>query len=142
MTRHRWNLILGLMAAGLGYAVVAWDLKRPPPPRPLDPPLLEAPVPMQEWTADAGAALPLTLGLATGSVPALAPGQKPAASCDAELAEVPINGGCWMKTDVPPPCPERKLWEHEGACWRPIPRTAKAPTSGEPRSGNVAGPRR
>lgn len=65
--------------------------------------------------------------------------QKRAADCDPDRAQVVIDGGCWVKTDKPPPCPKGKLWEHEGKCWFPVAYGKPVPTTGEIRPGNVAG---
>jgi hypothetical protein len=45
------------------------------------------------------------------------PGQKLEKDCDPDLGEVAINGGCWVKTHVKPPC--LKLFRHGDACYRP-----------------------
>lgn len=94
------------------------------------------PVQLQQWmTADAGA---FVSRLVVGKLKPH-PGQK-TGDCDPDLGEQERDGACWMKTDVPPPCPKGKLQEDDGKCWRPIPKTARKPTSGEPRSGGVADP--
>lgn len=96
---------------------------------------ITTPIPLREWTtADAG----MVLRAVQSALPEPAPGQK--TRCEADLGEVELNGACWMKTDVPPPCPTGKLWKHEGKCWRPIPKTARTPTSGESRPIGVAEP--
>lgn len=88
---------------------------------------LEAPVPLEQWTRpDAGA---LVSRLVVGKLKTH-PGQK-TADCDADLGEQERQGACWMKTEVPPPCPAGKLQEDEGKCWRPVPKTSRSPTSGE-----------
>lgn len=96
-----------------------------------------APMPMQEWTTDAGSMMVLAAVL-PGRLPE--PDAKQKRQCDRLLGEHELNGGCWMPTDVPPPCPEGRLWLHEDKCWRPIPKTARVPQSGEPRPVSIADP--
>ncbi|HYV43709.1 MAG TPA: hypothetical protein VFA20_02565 [Myxococcaceae bacterium] len=57
------------------------------------------------------------------------PGQK-VAPCDAGLAEVAINGNCWLRTDVKPPC--GRLFRHEDSCYRPIAADPKKPIGPTP----------
>jgi hypothetical protein len=38
--------------------------------------------------------------------------------CNPDLGEVAINGGCWAKMDVAPPC--KLLFRHGDACYRPV----------------------
>lgn len=137
LVKHRWNLFFGALAALL----FGWAISLDRPRQTQAEPSFEAPVPLEEWTADAGVVRPAIIEAVKAKLPSPAPGQKLAAQCDAELGEVAINGACWMRTDVTPPCPPKKLWEHEKICWRPIPKTARAPQSGEPlRPGGVADP--
>lgn len=75
-----------------------------------------------------------------GVLPAPGPNQKRAGSCDPEKTQVEINGGCWMETKKPPPCPQGKLWEHEGKCWIPVGEAKPVPTSGDVQRASVAGP--
>lgn len=130
---HGWNR--GLAAGALVVAALVLSAV----PRRVLPPVsepLEAPVRMDEgWTADAGA-LPVLKAVLSRIPP---PGEmQKKGGCDPDLGEAELNGGCWMKTDVPTPCPRGKLWEHEGKCWRPIPKVVRAPTSGGGRAGGVA----
>jgi hypothetical protein len=52
--------------------------------------------------------------------------------CDSRFAQVEIKGGCWVKTETQPPCPEGYQWEWKKACWLPALRAARAPTTGDP----------
>jgi hypothetical protein len=106
--------------------------KPPEGPAPIGPQ-----VPLQAWASSIPSARVLATSVLT-KLPSPLPNQK-TSKCDDELGEEEIAGGCWMVTDKKPPCPPGKLWEHEGRCWRPIPYSARPPTTGEPRSGNVAG---
>jgi hypothetical protein len=107
---------------------------------PVLPSPLEPSVPLQEWATDGGVRS-ITLASALQSIPdKVIDGQKPADACDPDLGERPINGGCWMLTEVKRPCPPGKLYEHEGQCWRPIPRRARVPTSGDVYPVNLANP--
>jgi hypothetical protein len=75
-----------------------------------------------------------------GSLPPPGPNQKRAGSCTEKAAQVAINGGCWVKTETPPPCPEGFQWEHDGKCWLPVARAASVPTSGGGTPVTVADP--
>lgn len=130
---HSWNkmIVATVLAVGVGIGGASISGRRPAPhTEPLD-----LPVRMEErWSTDAG-------GWPKGIARLPSPGEtQKKRNCDAELGETEVNGGCWMKTDVPPPCPPGKLWEHEGRCWRPIPQSARLPTTGAPRPGGVAEP--
>ena len=46
------------------------------------------------------------------------PGQKLEKDCNPDLAEDRINGGCWVKTHVAPPC--KALFRYGDACYRPV----------------------
>lgn len=126
---HRTNAILSACAILLG-ALGFWVAphKRPAPDPVLDV-VLEAPMPLEEWTVDAGIVRKQTQQALLGKLPSPLPNQK-TKDCDPELGEQERRGGCWMRTDVPPPCPKDKQWEEDGFCFRPIPRMAKTPTSG------------
>ena len=52
--------------------------------------------------------------------------------CDSRMAQVEIRGGCWVKTETPPPCPEGYQWEWGKACWLPVLKAARVPTTGDP----------
>lgn len=105
----------------------------PPPPAPL-------PVPSMDWTTDGASAAPFFLHAVLGSLPSPGPNQKRAGQCNPRAAQVEINGGCWVKTDTPPPCPEGYQWEHDGKCWLPVAYAKPTPTSGGgPFPVNVAG---
>lgn len=66
----------------------------------------------------------------SGVMPEPGPNQKRAGACDPERSEVAIRGGCWVKTETPPPCPSGKQWEYEGRCWLPVAPAARMPSSG------------
>lgn len=122
-------LVLGILALALVPGAMEWL-------RPARQPQLQAPA-LPAWSpTDAGALLARML---PGKLPPPGEGWK-TNGCDSDLGEQERNGACWMETKVPPPCPSGKLWEDEGRCWRPIPKTARAPTSGEPQRASVAGP--
>lgn len=132
----RWlATVLVMLAVGAPVALNGSGNVAAPqtPPSPLEPA-----VPLQEWAADAGV-YPTTLATVLRGLPRQE-WQKPAEKCDPDLGEHPIDGGCWMKTDVPPPCPPGKLFKHDGICWRPVPRSARPPTTGEPSPLSIADP--
>lgn len=106
--------------------------------RPGRPPLPSAvpEVPPLDWTTDGG---PMATRQVLAGFPGPGPNQKRAGHCDPERAQVEINGGCWVETKTPPPCPMGKQWEHEGRCWLPVAEAKPIPTTGEPLPVNVAG---
>lgn len=132
---HRHNVLLACAAVAL-FVLVLSETPRPkvPPPTPL-----EAPVPLLETTptTDAGA---IAARFIPGKLPPPGPNQLRAGKCDPEQSHVEINGGCWVKTERPPPCPRGKQWEHEGRCWLPVAPAKQLPQSGEPRPRGVADP--
>jgi len=102
-----------------------------------------APVPVGPQVpllASTPAALPMLAMVSPGRLPPPGPNQLRAGKCDKRAAEVEVNGGCWIQTTTAPPCPDGVQWEHEGRCWRPVAPAARAPTTGEPRTGPVAEP--
>jgi hypothetical protein len=135
MTTKRMMTLAALWVATMVGLMVT------PNPRPQRPPStpLEVPVPLLESTpalTDGG--IPLRLVLA--SIPPPGPNQLRAGQCDPDRAQKELNGGCWVKTETPPPCPRGKQWEHEGRCWLPVAPAKPVPTSGEARPLGVAGP--
>jgi hypothetical protein len=44
--------------------------------------------------------------------------------------EVVINGGCWYKVDIKPPCGDYYEWQ--SACYLPVIRRTHVPTTQEP----------
>lgn len=52
--------------------------------------------------------------------------------CDPRQAQVEIRGGCWVKTETTPPCPDGFQWEWKDTCWLPALRAARTPTTGDP----------
>lgn len=133
---HSRNWKLGL-AGALMFALVMLVAPSPRPPPPLPSPL-EAPVPLLEYTptADAGPVRRSVLG----KLPPPAANQRKSGQCDPEQAQVELNGGCWVQTTTPPPCPLGKQWEHEGRCWLPVGVAKPAPTSGGGEPRGVADP--
>lgn len=121
-------LVVLAVALSPGLALVLW-------PRPTMP---TAHPPAREVATDAEAMFTMSRVVLTG-LPLL-DNQKKAADCDPDRAQVAIDGGCWVKTDKPPPCPKGKLWEHEGKCWFPVAYGKPVPTSGELRSAGIAEP--
>jgi hypothetical protein len=103
-------------------------------------PLPRPSMPPQEWTTDVPRGFS-ALGMHLQVLPLPGPNQKRSGECDPDQAQVEINGGCWVETKRPPPCPSMKLWEHSGKCWLPVAHAARLPTSGEPRNPSVAEPR-
>jgi hypothetical protein len=140
--KHRWNLVFGALAALLfGWAL---SLDRPRPAQAEV--ALEAPVPLQEWTADAGVIVLPTMKVVIGKLPSPGPNQiKESRKCEAPAQFK--EGGCWLPiAGEQPPCDpaagrQRKLWPDKGMCWFPVAEARPPPTTGEPRRhGGVAGP--
>lgn len=105
---------------------------------PVLPSPLEPPVPLQEATTDGG--VPAVASIIFGRLPKPGPNQKRSGQCIAARAQVEINGGCWIKTETPLPCPDGYQWEHEGRCWLPVAHAAQTPTSGDVYPVNLANP--
>lgn len=129
---HTPNAVLG--GAGVLLAVVAFltvPTRKEPSHHAQRPPLAA-------WSSTQGIQ-GMAMEAIQGALPDPLPGQK-TKRCDPQLGEVERNGGCWMLTMVPTPCPEGKLWEDGGRCWRPIPVTKQEPTTGDPRTAPLAGP--
>ncbi|QDF05001.1 hypothetical protein [Myxococcus xanthus] len=107
------TVALALVAAALvGVYMV------PPPPSP--PPQLER----SDWSGGKppGWMVPVstldTIVLARDMPPRPFEGQK-TKNCDKEVAEVFINGGCWVETSKKAPCGD-KMYDHKGKCYRPV----------------------
>lgn len=135
---HQRNALLGIAGLLIAALVLVFGPKQRPPPAPPPTPL-EAPVPLQEWTtADAGA---LTMRLVPGTLPAADPRQKHVA-CKEKLAQYIINGACWQRLPVPPPCPtEDGAYEHDDhKCYVRVLRAERSPQSGDVPPLGVAGP--
>jgi hypothetical protein len=106
----------------------------------LPPPAAGVPigVPPLDWTTSGSRySSPLAMVI-PGEIPDK-PGPNQKRKCNPKRSEVEINGGCWVKTDHPLPCPEGEQWEHKKRCWLPVAYAAEPPTSGEPLRVNIAG---
>jgi hypothetical protein len=58
------------------------------------------------------------------------------------MGEEAINGVCWLRLDIRPPCPkdaEAYAFEHEGKCYAYALRAERPKQSGDPQLVNVAG---
>lgn len=108
------------------------------PPLPVPPSPMEPTVPLLEAAVDAG--VPSFASLVMGRLPRPGPNQKRAGQCDPGRAQQEINGGCWVQTTTPTPCPEGKQWEHEGRCYLPVGPTVPPPSAGEPPPLSIADP--
>lgn len=128
-------LVLTVPSAAVWTGLLSWPepagLPAPTPARPH--------VPLQEATTDALPGLAAALRSIPATLPDPGPNQKRAGQCDPEQAQVELNGGCWVQTNTPPPCPRGKQWEHARACWLPVAYARPLPTTGELHPGNVAG---
>jgi hypothetical protein len=125
------------------FVVPANDTDRTSVPPEVIQAIIEERVPALEWTADASA-MSLLIPVAVGKLPPPGPNQKRSGQCKAP--EKDIGGGCWVAiVGEKPPCDpvdgeERRMWPHDGLCWMPVGRAARAPTTGEPRAPTVAEP--
>lgn len=99
-----------------------------------------APVPQVPLLASTPSAIHALTRVLPGALPPPGPNQLRAGKCDSRAAAVEINGGCWLKTETLPPCPEGIQWEHEKRCWLPVAEAKPVPTTGEPRVPGVAHP--
>lgn len=137
MMNHRPNAVLaaaGLLLAATAFVVVPKHKAPPPPKVDAD---FAVPVPLDEWTTDAGVVRKQAQQMILGKLPSPIPNQK-TKDCDPDLGEEMRRGACWMKTVTQPPCPKDKQWEEDGACFRPVPRMAKVPTSGGGKTPAIA----
>lgn len=106
------------VALALVAAALVGVYMMPPPPSP--PPQLER----SDWSGGKppGWMVPVstldTLALARDMPPQPFEGQK-TKNCDKEVAEVFINGGCWVETSKKAPCGD-KMYDHKGKCYRPV----------------------
>lgn len=129
----RWAL--GCLFAGIVW-LLATEGKVPPLPHP---PAVDGALPLQQWTTDLS---PRVLAaVLPGTLPGPDPRQKKP-PCVTKLGEEAINGWCWLRLDVRPPCPQDPdayAFEHGGKCYGRALRAEKVPTTGEPRPSNVAG---
>lgn len=50
--------------------------------------------------------------------------------CKSAMDEHPINGACWQRTTIKPPC--GPLYEYEGRCYRPIAVLPRLPSAIDP----------
>lgn len=124
-------VVLGLFIGlpGAGALLHAEAPKRGPAP---------LPVPQLSETTEVHGWDPLAELLNT--IPRPGPNQKRAGKCNPKASQVEINGGCWVKTDHPRPCPEGIQWEHDdGRCYLPVAEAKPVPQSGEPQVVNIAG---
>lgn len=98
--------------------------------------------PEQRWTAGTGSVASLATLTVRGSLPPPDPRQRKP-PCALDVGEEEFSGVCWIRLDVPPPCPSGKAWERSGKCYmrvlevKALPRD---PTSGESRPLGVADP--
>jgi hypothetical protein len=114
--------------------VQARHLLHPEPPAVGPTPL---PVPQLAETTEIKGWSPMLELLRT--IPPPGPNQKKG-KCNPKASQVEINGGCWVKTDHPKPCPEGIQWEHDdGRCYLPVAEAKPVPQSGEPQVVNIAG---
>lgn len=141
----RWILMGGLMLV-LVMQVVRYTRVAPPEPVPS----VEAVPSLQPttevgWTTDGGTPLLMLNAVLSRKLPEPGQGQVNTATACKPPGRF-VDGGCWIPVaDEVPPCTptngeHRTMWPHDGKCWLPVPRTARGPTSGEPRPGSVADP--
>jgi hypothetical protein len=96
-------------------------------------------LPVQQWTVDVS---PRAIAFALpGALPKPTSTQK-RPPCAAKIGEEEVQGYCWLRLDVSPPCPQEAdayAWEYGGKCFQRVLRAERTPTTGEIRPGNVAG---
>lgn len=134
---ERVGLYFTPWAAAFALGAVVY-FTQPGKPVAISPPTAST-LPPQQWTTDA---VPGFVAAAlTGALPSPGPNQKRSGQCVAKLAQVELNGGCWVETKTPPPCPDGYQWEHAGTCWLPVAHAMPVPTSGDVPPATVAGSR-
>ena len=129
----RW---LGLILLAVLIPSGADRMLRPEPPR-IGP--IPLPVPAQEWTTEALGwnILPNVLG----KLPAPDQRQKNVV-CEKALGQFMIEGACWQRIPVDPPCPiEKGAFEHDKdrKCYVRVLRAEGPPQSGDVYPVNMAG---
>lgn len=130
--------VLVALALAAAPGLVGMLMPRSPQETTAPVPLPVPQVPVLKTTPSA--AMPALAAMLPGKLPSPGPNQKRSGTCDPERAQVEINGGCWVETKTPPPCPRGKQWEHEGRCWLPVADAKPVPTTGEPRPVGIADP--
>jgi hypothetical protein len=138
VTRTLAHWLATALLGAVVVAPVALHTSGAPTPEPAPPAPLGPSVPLLEASADAG--VPVFARVVLGTLPSPGPNQKRAGECDAGRSQVELNGGCWVQTTHPPPCPLGKQWEHEGRCWLPVGPTVRPPSAGEPSTPVFANP--
>ena len=84
---------------------------------------------LQEYTADA--VTPFVIGALLAGLPPPDPRQRKP-PCVTRVGEEAINGFCWLKLSIRPPCPaEEHAHEHGNACYMAVLKAAGPPTSRE-----------
>lgn len=131
--------MLRAVAVAVGLALIppgARTLLHPEPPK-IGP--IPLPVPTQEWTTEAKGWVPIPAILTT--LPPPDPRQKNV-ECRKALGQVILEGACWQRLDVEPPCPtDEGAFEHDKdhKCYVRVLRAERPKQSGEPQLVNVAG---
>ena len=129
----QWAVVLAILTPG-GAWMALGDSRTSSPTGPVP-----APVPQVPLLSTTPAALSHVPQMWVSALPRPGPNQLRAGKCDKRAAHVELNGGCWIKTETPRPCPEGIQWEHDGKCWLPVAEARPVPTTGEPRAAPVAG---
>lgn len=131
-----------LLTPGLAYMVIpggtATTLEHGPIPAPVPQ------VPLQGWTTDVRMSLLPVVSGALGWPSGPLDGQITTAS-QCKWPNQMRRGACWIQVgNVKPPCKspngDAPLYEDAGACWAPVLRAARSPTTGDPGTLPVAAP--
>lgn len=134
VTRWLATALIGLaVGAPLALNGTGSSQPAPAPPSPLGPM-----VPLLEASVDAG--VPAFASFVLGRLPRPGPNQRLEGDCEPRRSQVAINGGCWVQTNHPLPCPEGVQWEHDGRCYLPVGPTVRPPSAGEPSPLTIADP--
>lgn len=117
-SRWAWATSVGAIALWASLAYAPGHSAIPPTIRPT----------LQEYTADA--TTPLIIGtFLRAKLPAPDPRQR-RPPCVVRVGEEAINGFCWLRLRIDPPCPvEDQAYEHNGGCYVAVLRAAGPPTS-------------
>ena len=123
-----WNWALGALAISAGAGVMSVG----------EAPHTQRQVPSVEAHADAGTALVALASWVPGRLPPALPGQRKPPCRKQSLGEEEIEGYCWIRLTVGPPCTPGETFEHGNACYIRPRADPVLPTTGDVRPPAIA----